>query len=60
MVNVIINADDLGVSAIVNNCIEKALSDKLISSSTILANTSFCSTVQEIVNSHPDASFGLI
>jgi predicted glycoside hydrolase/deacetylase ChbG (UPF0249 family) len=59
MINVIINADDLGKSSEVNSEIDYALSKGYISSSTILANTSHWPEIHRIVDSHPQASFGI-
>ena len=59
MVRVIINADDLGKSHEVNTAIAEALSDKAITSSTILANNSTWEEVHQIVNDNPDASVGV-
>ena len=56
---IIVNADDLGLSATVNNAIEKALCDKVITSSTILANSTLLTDVCRIVASYPQASFGV-
>lgn len=59
MVKYIINADDLGLSPAVNQAIDKYLSEGLISSSTIMANTRYWSEVEAICAKHPEASFGV-
>lgn len=59
MIRVIINADDLGKDEITNNAISDALEKKLITSSTILANTNTWPQVHEIVKTNPQASFGV-
>lgn len=55
----IINADDLGLSQEVNDAIKGALSKGVITSSTILANTTLWDDVCGIVASFPKASFGV-
>lgn len=55
----IINADDLGLSQEVNDAIRDALSRGIITSSTILANTTLWDDVCNIVASFPKASFGV-
>lgn len=55
----IINADDLGLSQGVNDAILDALSRGIITSSTILANTTLWDDVCEIARSFPSASFGV-
>ena len=59
MIKVIINADDLGKSPTVNREIGYALSNGYISSSTILANSLYWDEVHDIVDSNPQASFGI-
>jgi predicted glycoside hydrolase/deacetylase ChbG (UPF0249 family) len=59
MVKIIINADDLGISPIVNKEIEDSLDKGLISSSTILANCDYFNEVVRIAQSHPGNSFGV-
>ena len=59
MIKVIINADDLGKSSAVNREIGYALSNGHITSSTILANTLYWDEVHNIVDSNPQASFGI-
>lgn len=59
MVRIIINADDLGLSHEVNSAISAALSQKCITSSTILANTDLWNEVHQIVDNNPQASFGV-
>ena len=59
MIRVIINADDLGKSHNVNEAIRGVLDQHVITSSTIMANTLRWEEVQEIVRTHPDASFGV-
>ena len=59
MIRVIINADDLGKSPLVNREIGHALSNGYISSSTILANSLYWDEVHDIVDSNPQASFGV-
>lgn len=55
----IINADDLGLSQEVNDAIKGALSKGVITSSTILANTTLWDDVCGIVASFSKASFGV-
>lgn len=59
MRKIIINADDLGKSPNVNAAIAEALTKKVITSSTILANTECWREVHNIVDNNPDASFGV-
>lgn len=59
MIKVIINADDLGKSLVVNREIGNALSNGYITSSTILANSKYWNDVHNIVDSNPQASFGV-
>lgn len=58
-VKVIINADDLGLSYSVNQSVREALKNKVITSSTILANTSSWKEVRNIMNQFPDTSYGI-
>lgn len=58
-VSIIINADDLGKNHIVNEAIREALSLGVISSSTIMANSSSWEEVHAIVDENPQASFGV-
>lgn len=55
----IINADDLGLSQEVNDAIRESLFRGIITSSTILANTTLWDDVCDIVASYPKASFGV-
>lgn len=59
MINVIINADDLGKDHVVNAEINNALQKHLITSSTILANSNYWDEVHHVVANNPDASFGV-
>lgn len=59
MIRVIINADDLGKSSEVNEAIGKALDARVITSSTIMANSTTWGEVHTIVDSNPQASFGV-
>ena len=59
MMKLIINADDFGLSEIVNKEIEDALKHNWISSTTILANTEFYNDVIRVSNENPDKSFGV-
>lgn len=59
MIQVIINADDLGLNRRVNKAIGDALRFKKITSSTILANNDTWDEVHQIVNANPTASFGI-
>lgn len=59
MTKIIINADDLGLSTIVNRQISEFLSKGFITSSTILANNNTWDEVKEIIANNPQASFGL-
>ena len=58
-VSIIINADDLGKNHIVNEAIREALSLGVITSSTIMANSSSWEEVHAIVDENPQASFGV-
>ena len=57
--NVIINADDLGMSDTVNEAIERAICVGCISSSTIMANAPAFNDVIRIVKQYPQISFGV-
>ncbi len=59
MIRVIVNADDLGKSPAVNKEIGYAISNGYITSSTILANSLHWDDIHNIVNSNPEASFGV-
>ncbi len=59
MIKVIINADDLGLNHVVNEKISDGLIKRHITSATILANTTTWEEVHKIVDSNPDASFGI-
>lgn len=59
MIKVIINADDCGYSPDVNAAIDYALSRKVISSTTIMANANYLEEVHKMVERHPEASFGI-
>ena len=59
MVRIIINADDLGKSHEVNEAISDALNKRVITSSTIMANTSNWDEVHRIIEEHREASFGV-
>lgn len=59
MISVIINADDLGKSSEVNEAIGKALDARVITSSTIMANSSTWGEVHKVVDSNHQASFGV-
>lgn len=59
MIKVIINADDLGKSSEVNKAIGNALDQRIITSSTILANNTTWEEVHTIVDRNPHASFGV-
>lgn len=59
MIRVIINADDLGKSHVVNAAIDEALTTGVISSATILANSECWEEVHQIIGRHPNASFGI-
>lgn len=56
---VIINADDLGKSSEVNEAIGSALDAGLITSSTVLANSTTWDDIHMIVTENPQASFGI-
>lgn len=56
---IIINADDLGKNHQVNSAISEALSLHLITSSTIMANSTTWKEIHEIVSKNPQASFGV-
>ena len=55
----IINADDLGKSSEVNEAIGHALEDGVITSSTIMANSTTWDQVHKIIDRNPQASFGV-
>lgn len=59
MIQIIINADDLGKSHEVNVAIAEAFDKKHISSSTILANSQTWDEIHQIVTCNPQASFGI-
>lgn len=60
MVNLIINADDLGLNPIVNQSIEEALCSNSITSATIMANSDYMDEVVRIANLFSeDKSFGV-
>lgn len=59
MIRVIINADDLGKSPEVNREIGNALAKGYITSATILANSLYWDDIHKIVDSNPQASFGV-
>lgn len=60
MIKVVINADDLGVSPVVNYAIERALERNEISSTTIIANSAYMDDVIRIVNKYKgEKSFGV-
>lgn len=56
---IIINADDLGRNHQVNSAISEALSLQLITSSTIMANSTTWEEIHGIVSKNPQASFGV-
>lgn len=56
---IIINADDFGKSHVVNEAIAEALSLHVISSSTIMANSTTWDEVHKIIDENPQASFGV-
>ncbi len=58
MTQVIINADDLGISLNVNKRIEEAIAAGVITSSTIMANGSAFEDAVRIAKQHPEISFG--
>lgn len=59
MVKYIVNADDLGYNSVVNAAITQALDKGVISSSTIMANTTTWEEVCKVVDNNPQASFGV-
>ena len=59
MTRVIINADDLGKDPVVNEAIADFLSKGLITSSTMLANSTTWEQVHSVVEANPQASFGI-
>lgn len=58
-VKIIINADDLGASKIINSEIEKLIMLGKISSATILSNGPAFNEVKAIVDKYPHISFGV-
>lgn len=58
-VKIIINADDLGASKIINSEIEKLIMLGKISSATILSNGPAFNEVKAIVDKYPQISFGV-
>lgn len=59
MINIIINADDCGNNAQINEAIDNAFSLGAISSTTIMANSHYLDEVHAMVKRHPNASFGI-
>lgn len=59
ILKIIINADDLGMSADVNDAIENAIKEGCISSSTIIANAPAFEDAIRIAKLYPHISFGL-
>lgn len=59
MIRIIINADDCGYSPEVNSAIDYALTRKVISSTTIMANSNYLEEVHHMVERHPEVSFGI-
>ena len=55
----IVNADDLGYNSSVNAAISQAFERGVISSSTIMANTTTWEEVCKVVDNNPQASFGV-
>jgi predicted glycoside hydrolase/deacetylase ChbG (UPF0249 family) len=55
----IINADDLGASSHINRSISSMINQGIITSSTIMANSPVFNEVAEIVEKHPNCSFGV-
>lgn len=59
MVKVIVNADDLGKDPVINKAIGEALAAGIISSATIMANSTLWDEIHSIVDKNPQASFGV-
>lgn len=59
MINIIINADDLGKDHDVNIAIAEALNGKYITSASIMANSSCWDEIHKIVDENPQASYGV-
>ena len=59
MMKYIVNADDLGRNSSVNAAISQAFDKGVISSSTIMANTTTWEEVSQVVGNNPQASFGV-
>lgn len=59
MIQLIINADDLGKDHDTNLAIEEALKERCITSSTIMANSTTWGDVHRIIDTYPYASFGV-
>lgn len=59
MLQVIINADDLGKNSNVNQAIANAFDCGAITSATILANSNTLDEVRDIIEEYPNASFGV-
>lgn len=57
--NIVVNADDLGISTIVNKEIEAAIKAGIISSSTIIANGPAVQDAVELAKKYPNISFGI-
>ncbi len=58
-IQIIINADDLGMSAKVNEAIFRAMEDGVITSATILSNGSAVVPAARMLHLFPDCSFGV-
>lgn len=58
-VHIILNADDLGMSAATNAAIAHCLAERQIASATIMANGPAFDEAVTIARSHPEASFGV-
>ena len=59
MLKIIVNADDLGISHEVNNCIERAIEERVITSTSLIVNAPFSDEGFNIARSHPEISVGI-
>src|SRR5208337_585427 len=58
-IQIIVNADDLGMSAEVNEAIFRAIEDGVVTSATILSNGSAVIPAARMLHRFPNCSFGV-
>jgi predicted glycoside hydrolase/deacetylase ChbG (UPF0249 family) len=56
---IIVNADDFGINGIVTSEIERAIINRYVTSTTIMANGECLDEVRRFANEHPEVSFGV-